>query len=349
MTFKFTPPQPDVAGLNLRTYFVRPDPKAVLLAVKSLKSAAQNTSSPMANDDKAGAGQSTTVRDEAGDTVLAARSTIPCTRGFTSQYHLVEDYLSYLKILGISAGATVSGWGQSASVSGDYLNQAKFEKSTLTYVATMEVQEQLDVDQEFWFNKTMYSPETFHMAFGNRWIHGFQTGGKIIVRISIKSKGKANANEIKAHAEASLHFWGVGTSISGRVKKSMEELDKHADVEVSMHYQGEMGNHMQESPPENTHASSVEEILGQAKWWATKFVENSCKHNYKYRAILDEYENVPNFPWDQPLKDYSNAHEVAYLVLKERVKVSELAQVLQTGGVPTAFAISRIENNIHES
>lgn len=32
---------------------------------------------------------------------------------------------SYLKALDVSGAATVSGWGQSASVSGSYLNQAE--------------------------------------------------------------------------------------------------------------------------------------------------------------------------------------------------------------------------------
>ncbi|PHH84679.1 hypothetical protein CDD83_1573 [Cordyceps sp. RAO-2017] len=197
----------------------------------------------------------------------------------------------------------------------------------------MEIRKQQDAEEPFQpvFNEGMYDRARFTSDFGDRWIHGFQTGGRIIVRVSITSKETASKRDIQTHAEASLRFWGVAGSFSARVKKSMGELDRHAHVDVSIHYQGDMGHRALGMTPETMERTAVEETFEQAKSWADWFVESACYHEYKYQTVLDDYENLANFPHRQKTMDYSAAHKVSYMVLKERVKISELASVLQQG------------------
>lgn len=85
-------------------------------------------------------------------------------------------------------------------------------------------------------------------------------------------------------AEASLKFWGVTGDISASVKKSMEEVSKHADVEISLFYQGDMGKVMAKSgSPDKVESASAEGSFKQVKMWADQFIDNACRHNYEYR------------------------------------------------------------------
>ncbi|KAM4058740.1 subtilisin-like protease [Hirsutella rhossiliensis] len=151
-----------------------------------------------------------------------------CTGSLKAYYKLTESFDKYLKTLDISASATVSGWGQSASVSGSYLDQAELSKDGLTYVAIIDVQRQSDSNSGFEFNKKNYNGATFAQDYGDRWIRGFHTGGKMIARLSFDSKGSVSKDELKVHAEASLKFWGVSGDLSASVKKSMEDFINNA-------------------------------------------------------------------------------------------------------------------------
>jgi len=105
------------------------------------------------------------------------------------------DYLHYTKILfrkltktlNISAGAAISGWGQSAQVDVGYLDRSEvssleifnhcfesytiqFETSTLTYQVKVEVQAQGSTNNKFSFKDIVTS--TPNQTYGNRYIQG---------------------------------------------------------------------------------------------------------------------------------------------------------------------------------
>ncbi|KGQ04605.1 Subtilisin-like protease 11 [Beauveria bassiana D1-5] len=258
-----------------------------------------------------------------------------CPGILRKEYKFTEDYDSYLKLLGISGGATISGWGQSASVSGNYLNQAKFAKNSLTYVAFLDVERQMTTPGGFELNKARYKPGQFSQEFGNRWIHGFKTGGKMIARVTFTSKDNTKTSDLKAHAEASLGFWNVRGELTADVKKSMEEVNKHTNVDVSLFYQGELGIFMgeKEGSPTDIPSGSAEAVLGQVKAWADKFESYACKHDYAYGPLLDEYETVPGFSEledDIEIPDYDTAHLYALEILAIMVKVEEQKKILSS-------------------
>ncbi|OAA40397.1 subtilisin-like protease [Beauveria brongniartii RCEF 3172] len=260
-----------------------------------------------------------------------------CPGVLRKEYKFTEDYDSYLKLLGISGGATISGWGQSASVSGNYLNQAKlkFAKNSLTYVAFLDVARQMTTPGGFELNKARYKPGKFSQEFGNRWIHGFKTGGKMIARVTFTSKDNTKTSDLKAHAEASLSFWGVKGDLTADVKKSMEEVNKHTNVDVSLFYQGELGIFMgeKEGSPKDIPSGSAEAVLGQVKAWADKFESYACKHDYAYGPLLDEYGTVPGFSELEDsleIPDYDTAHLYALEILAIMVKVEEQKKLLSS-------------------
>lgn len=85
-------------------------------------------------------------------------------------------------------------------------------------------------------------------------------------------------------AEASLKFWRVSGSLSADVQKSMEEADKHINVEVSIFYQGQLGEVMKktEGSPDSIPSGSAAAVLGEVKSWADKFESHACTHDFAY-------------------------------------------------------------------
>ncbi|EFY89489.1 subtilisin-like protease [Metarhizium acridum CQMa 102] len=311
MAFNFTAPSANLTSVNVVSYFSPPDPEEIMKDVLADLENEQNTTALNVIHTRA----TTDLQD--------------CTGKMDTYYKITESFDSYIKALHVSGAATVSGWGQSASVSGSYLNQAELSKEGLTYIAVIDIQRQVDLPAVFEFNKNRYKAASFARDFGDKWIHGFHTGGKMIARLSFNSKGSISKQDLKVHAEASLKFWGVTGDISASVKKSMEDVSKHADVEISLFYQGDLGRVMGESgSPDKVAAASVEGSFKQVKTWADQFINNACRHNYAYRPLLDDYTNTVNFPAGQKLLDYHIAHIVSYKILKELVRISEMTQYL---------------------
>ncbi|KAK9445146.1 Proteinase inhibitor I9, subtilisin propeptide [Metarhizium brunneum] len=311
MKFNFTEPSADFAGVDVESYFYPPDLDAIM----------EDILADLENDEQ----------DVSASKVLFTRAADrpDCTGALKFSSDLAEDYNSYLKALDISVAATVSGWGQSASVSGSYLNQAEFSSNALTYVAKIDMRRQLDSPAGFQFNMNKYTTTTFARNFGDRWIRGFHTGGKMIARLTFRSKGTVSKVDLKAHIEASLKFWGVTADISASVKKSQEEVSKHADVEISLFYQGDLGRVMgQSGSPDKITATSADGAFHQVKSWADQFMDNACRHDYEYQPLLEEYRNAEGFPEHQKILDYRTAHRVSSMVLKQLVRISEMKQYL---------------------
>ncbi|KID68961.1 Vacuolar protein sorting-associated protein 62, partial [Metarhizium brunneum ARSEF 3297] len=257
-----------------------------------------------------------------------------CPAEIDASVEFISDYESYLKVLDVSASATISGYGQTASASSSYLDKSRFASNTLTYMAIINIKKQINTGEEFAFNTNLYSNSSFAKTFGDRWIRGFQMGAKLVARISLTAKEKSNQEELKATAVASLAFWGVSGQVNTAVTSSMQKLNTQAHVKVDIFYQGEIGKQLQgQSASTSGDQQPAQQVFANAKSWADLFLTEACKHNYKYQALLDEYPNIKGFPENQAVLDYSTAERVSYRVLSELVKISELAQVLRKSKV----------------
>lgn len=81
-----------------------------------------------------------------------------------------------------------------------------------------------------------------------------------------------------------MRFWGVSGDIDASAKKSMEDVDTNADVEIKLFYQGELGRFMlQSGSPERISEGTAQASFLQAKSWADQFIQNACQHRYAYR------------------------------------------------------------------
>ncbi|RDA85902.1 hypothetical protein CP532_2720 [Ophiocordyceps camponoti-leonardi (nom. inval.)] len=255
-----------------------------------------------------------------------------CPGSLDISVQLFSDYTEYLRSVVASASATISYWKQSASISGSYLDQSKFSTHSMIYMAKIEIAKQQHKDQRFSFNMESYekNKDIFNSVFGNKWVRGFETGGKLIARVTVTAKEGANKTDITANMAAAMGVWGASGEITGSANKSMHSLSEQATVRFDLFYQGSVGKKLQARTTSNPNSSPAKDAIMEAKSWAEEFLANACDHDFTYRALLDDYKSINNFPQSQSVWDYFMAEYVSYVVLKALVKISEMAQKLQT-------------------
>ncbi|KAM3456688.1 hypothetical protein MY3296_001643 [Beauveria thailandica] len=315
--FDFMEPGPVMPGVSLDDYFTATTSEEL---AKIIAEAANDSSDKEKRD-----GGSKMISDK-------QMTMEGCPAEIHSHIEFVSDYTSYLKALGVNAASTISGYGQSASVSGGYLDESTFSSNSLTYIASISINKQRRVaDEKFSFNTQYYegNEKPFATTFGNRFIRGFDMGGKLMARIMLTFDESSNKEEIKAAAEASFGFWGVSGTLSTDVKNNLEKLSKQAKVTVKIFYQGDIGRELQSQSEPSDKQNSAQQIFETAKSWSEKFLEMACGQDYRYEALLDRYTNIGNFPQKQSIPHYTSAGAIAYLVLGEMVKNTELRKTLQ--------------------
>ncbi|EXU96559.1 hypothetical protein X797_010371 [Metarhizium robertsii] len=315
--FNFTEPGPVMPGVDVDGYFT---PTTLEELAKIIEEAQEDE----ADKEK---------RDGAKNMISDKKTTMEgCQAEIHSHIEFVSDYTSYLKALGVNAATSISGYGQEASVSGSYLDESAFSSNSLTFIASISINKQRRVSNEqFTFNTKLYedSDRPFATRFGNRWIRGFEMGGKLMARIMLTFDEASDKEEIKAAAEASLSFWGVSGQLSTEVKSNMEKLSKKAQVKVKIFYQGDIGRQLQGRSDSMDEKNSAQQIFSTAKTWADTFLEMACAQDYSYQTLLDTYPNIGNFPENQSIAHYTTAGAVAYQLLGEMVKHTELRKTLQ--------------------
>ncbi|KAH8713450.1 hypothetical protein HC256_006607 [Beauveria bassiana] len=129
-------------------------------------------------------------------------------------------------------------------------------------------------------------------------------------------------------AEAALRFWGVSGDVSVSVKDSMEQVDKHAHVDITMFQEGNLGTFMIGADgtvsSDKSSLGSASGSFKQVKEWADQFMQQACNHNFAYRPVLEEYTTLPGFPATQTVHDYGVVRIMSNRILRELVKLSEL-------------------------
>ncbi|PHH91582.1 hypothetical protein CDD83_11118 [Cordyceps sp. RAO-2017] len=220
--FNFTGPSGDLTGVDLNVYLKPVDPRIIDDAIDEMNQDARNDSDLKALP-------------------YVRRSYIPvapCNAQVFKSAGFVFDYEAYLRSLDISASSVIQGWGQGASISGNYLDESQFSADTLTYVAKLELHKQPDPHDSFEFDLESYeeNKDRFAQVYGNRWIRGFERGGKLIIRVSIKSKKDSRREEIMAGVEASFSGFGMSATLGTSAKKSVEKLSAQANMKMKFEH-----------------------------------------------------------------------------------------------------------------
>ncbi|RCI10509.1 hypothetical protein L249_4339 [Ophiocordyceps polyrhachis-furcata BCC 54312] len=331
--FNFTPPSGDLTGVDVDDYFKPIDVSVIDQILVQERGRLERELFGSEED-----GVLSRRRREAEESVEEW-----CNGRTTSYHNLISDYTEYQNFIDISASFIISYWGQKASVSGGYLDQAQacnrldspaaeaFSTQSMIYLAKIEFTKQQNVQQRFALNGTTYDTHKDHFvwAFGNKWVRSFEQGGKVIARVTVKAKESANRTEIKANMDAALGAWGARGEVSASAGRSMDDLSKQADIKFELFYEGVTGKRLKANTAAGRSSSPARDAILEAKSWAEEFLTNACHHDYKYRALLDKYDRLNEFPRSQQVREYDIAEPVSVEVLKALVKISEMAQNLR--------------------
>ncbi|EAS30704.3 uncharacterized protein CIMG_06183 [Coccidioides immitis RS] len=256
----------------------------------------------------------------------------PCVRGavtvtssgfeckqFKADYEssLIESYEKLVQSLDISAGAAVSGWGQSAKVDAKYLDRTEFENSTPTYQVRVSVQQQGSVDNVYNFNKL--NSGNLASTYGDRFIADFIRGGLFLARVSITVKNTSSKKEISEAAEVAFNAYGAEGKVTEDVKSAVEKIQKNSHVSIKIH---EMtGTQSEGGPTTKTEAAGSDLLAVKAR--ADKFYDDAHagKHTHIRFAMLSQYTRLPDFDqsWFVPL-DYSKANLLSWSLLDDFTK-----------------------------
>ncbi|GAT26855.1 similar to An01g09970 [Aspergillus luchuensis] len=110
----------------------------------------------------------------------------------------IDDYTKLAQSLEISAGAAISGWGQSSQIDASYLDRLRY----LIVVAD------------------------------------FIRGGQYFARVSISAVNKSTSQEIRQASEVAFSMYGVTGSVTNEVRSAVETINRHSRVTVWIHTSG---------------------------------------------------------------------------------------------------------------
>ncbi|KMU84858.1 LOW QUALITY PROTEIN: hypothetical protein CIHG_02642 [Coccidioides immitis H538.4] len=232
----------------------------------------------------------------------------PCVRGavtvtssgfeskqFKADYEssLIESYEKLVQSLDISAGAAVSGWGQSAKVDAKYLDRTEVRVS---------VQQQGSVDNVYNFNKL--NSGNLASTYGDRFIADFIRGGLFLARVSITVKNTSSKKEISeawllgtdfpllemvmrlTTAEVAFNAYGAEGKVTEGVKSAVEKIQKNSHVSIKIH---EMtGTQSEGGPTTKTEAAGSDLLAVKAR--ADKFYDDAHAGKHTYILPLEKFK-----------------------------------------------------------
>ncbi|GJP95178.1 hypothetical protein AnigIFM59636_001955 [Aspergillus niger] len=148
----------------------------------------------------------------------------------------IDEYTKLAQSLEISAGAAISGWGQSSQIDAGYLDRLSFESSTVTYQVEVSSRQQASIGNSYSFNQI--STDTPNRLYGDRFIADFIRGGQYFARVSISAVNKSTSQEIRQASEVAFSMYGVTGSVTNEVRSAVETINRHSRVTVWIHTSG---------------------------------------------------------------------------------------------------------------
>ncbi|RDA91952.1 hypothetical protein CP533_1344 [Ophiocordyceps camponoti-saundersi (nom. inval.)] len=265
------------------------------------------------------------------------------------------SFATYAKSTQIGAEASVSGWGASVSASAKHLSQSSFSENSLTSVSTIEIDRQLSSDDEHRWNVDMIERELVRNPradYGDKYIIGFATGGRIRVETTIVSTSSGSSTETSASLQAAAAYFGVTGSAGASTSVSSSDLQGKVKVKTHVRFSGDLGRDIFPAATNDGSDLSVAEAeIAEAKRIIDQFLKRPCRHSLKFKALLDDYETVPGRPEGLVIPDYRNAKADAFGISEEFERITRKADLLKLKGHFTkdqtrelTWAVRRMQN-----
>ncbi|RDA93591.1 hypothetical protein CP533_6139 [Ophiocordyceps camponoti-saundersi (nom. inval.)] len=232
----------------------------------------------------------------------------------------ITDYEQLVKTLSVSSSAAISGYGQSASVSSNYLNKDLFDKSVASFLVRVNVQKQPPFQKnDYSFNADKVNRldrSSHYKSLGDRWTVRFIEGGAFYARVSVVTNQDGNDKDVEAAAKAVFNGWGINAALSAEAKQNLQKLREKATIEIHKMSLGELASETiaSDSVIARPNKDDFTSIVEKLKKEADEFYHQAHVHNKLLYAVLGEYDVVDGFSHQKVHKpDYERHSEPARL------------------------------------
>ncbi|GLA52056.1 hypothetical protein AnigIFM63604_008684 [Aspergillus niger] len=199
----------------------------------------------------------------------------------------IDEYTKLAQSLEISAGAAISGWGQSSQIDAGYLDRLSFESSTVTYQVEVSSRQQASIGNSYSFNQI--STDTPNRLYGDRFIADFIRGGQYFARVSISAVNKSTSQEIRQASEVAFSMYGVTGSVTNEVRSAVETINRHSRVTVWIHTSGGGGRsgviHAEPHDGEDSPLFAIKE-------GADNFYQELREGKHRYRRLAGTFLEI---------------------------------------------------------
>ncbi|XWW98003.1 hypothetical protein V2A60_005999 [Cordyceps javanica] len=226
----------------------------------------------------------------------------------------ITKYEQLSKVLETSAGAAIKASvesGPSASTTASFLDKSSFESSFLTYVVKVDVEKQSTSDVSYALN---WDKAADPSRYCNRFISDFVKGGALFARVDIKTTDSSRHKALEQQAHAAFSAFGANVELTQSVKTSMTEIQKSSEVDMQFVYVGAPSEEQQVVAGGSTGDAAQ---LVQLKTIADNFLARAKDSEWKRRALLQKYENVPNWTGQFKVPDYTAAEDASWSVYED--------------------------------
>ncbi|PYH74372.1 uncharacterized protein BO88DRAFT_459755 [Aspergillus vadensis CBS 113365] len=227
----------------------------------------------------------------------------------------IDDYTKLAQSLEISAGAAISGWGQSSQIDAGYLDRLSFESSTVTYQVQVSSRQQASIGNSYSFNQI--NTDTPNKLYGDRFIADFIRGGQyLLARKLITESLDLLPPDTSERSEVAFSMYGVTGSVTNEVRSAVETINRHSRVTVWIHTSGGGGRSgVIHAEPHDGEDSPLFAIKEGADNFYQELREG--KHRYRRFALLWRYTNVPNFNNAFTPFDYTFANQRSWYLFED--------------------------------
>ncbi|KAI1771102.1 hypothetical protein F4818DRAFT_445750 [Hypoxylon cercidicola] len=236
---------------------------------------------------------------------------------------LVENYEKLARSLGITAGATITGWGQSGQVNVSYLDRGEHQGSA---------------NKKRTFKKV--NTDNPIKVYGNRFVADFIRGGHFLARVSVTVNNSSQKEEIKQSTELAFSMYGADGSVTEEVEEALERIKKNSTIKISIF---ETTGTSKNSTAGYTVTETTD--LLAVKERADEFFDNasSCQHKYVLFALLGKYTNLPDFENHFVPLDYSEASQRSWPLFDDFTMYQALETLVE------AVPDKKYKNNVIKS
>ncbi len=264
------------------------------------------TEAPISSGMYPGVGCDSLIGETYGEALIfePLQPAIEGAEGQNSVFNLrtIESSQQLAEALSVTASASFSDFGFSASAEAKYVSERNISKYSLHVLVSVVVTNPDRVIRNRRLKTEAYDLlakggwDQFEKIYGSEYMSGVKTGGSYYGLIQIETEDFSEREQLSV----SLSAKGWGASLSGQVERELKEILKNKKTSVTVLQGGGSGDIIE---------TTLDEMISQAK----NFPQLVKDHPVPYQGIFNEYRSTVLLPPDLEPSTFDRQHQLSVL------------------------------------